>query len=614
MCGVVAAITNGSISCIDILFQGLEQLQNRGYDSAGICSINGKKVLLVNKYASTEKTTALEKLNGHITEHISSHIGIAHTRWATHGPKTDSNSHPHTSMDKKFSLVHNGIIENFKELKEKLLDLGYIFISQTDTEVIVQLLSHLYSVYNNDIVKTINETISLLKGTWGLVIICIDTPDTLYCTRHGSPLLISHTDDFAIIVSEQAGFARFTNNYFILNNHDICIIQKANNKIMVTTAQEYAIKTMTESLYNDIVPDPYPNWTIKEIFEQSDSINRAISFGGRLQEEVKLGGLESYKEQLCKIDNLILLGCGTSYHAGMLGVFYFKELCNFNSVQLFDGSEFTEMDIPRYGNTVLLLLSQSGETKDLHRCIKIAKDNNLFTIGLVNVVDSLIAREVDCGCYLNAGREVAVASTKSFTSHCILLSMVAIWFAQSKNINHQKCAQYIRDLHSLQMDVSNVLANVCEKVSGLTSLFVKNSCFILGKGKSHAIAKEGSLKIKEISYIHSEGYSTSSLKHGPFALLCNDFPVILIAPDDEHYVSNENAYNEIYSRHAKIIFITDKREIMQDKENVVVVPRNKTYAQILVSIPLQMIADNLALSKGYNPDFPKNLAKVVTVE
>jgi glucosamine--fructose-6-phosphate aminotransferase (isomerizing) len=324
-----------------------------------------------------------------------------------------------------------------------------------------------------------------------------------------------------------------------------------------------------------------------------------------------LGGLYSKKNELMNIENIILLGCGTSYNAGLLGVHFLKELCHFNTVQMFDGAEFNLNDVPKKGKTALILLSQSGETKDLHRCIEIAKKNDLFTIGVVNVVDSLIAREVDCGCYLNAGKEVAVASTKSFTSQIILLSMISVWFAQNHYANKSNRTQYISDLYNLNNNISELFIDLESKIDNILHLFHHNSCFILGKGQNEALAREASLKIKEISYIHSEAYSSSSLKHGPFALLCENFPVILIMPDDEHFHKNMNAYHEIKSRNANILVITNKKI---NVENVIYVPFNKTYNNILSIIPLQMLAYKLSVNKGINPDMPKNLAKVVTVE
>ena len=611
MCGIISIITKND-NFMNIMLDGLRQLQNRGYDSAGICSIYNNEFIL-NKYASNNNITALDKLETHSVNHKYSTIGIGHTRWATHGPKTDENSHPHISCDNKFAIVHNGIIENYKYLKDYLLKQGYTFKSQTDTEVIVNLLAFTYKKHNN-VIESINETIQLLQGTWGLSILCIDTPTKIYCTRHGSPLLISNNDDYVIVSSEQSGFSKFTNRFFVLKNYDICIIDKTEDKITIKTNEHYELKNTTIAVENSM--GNYPHWTIKEIYEQIDSINNVISYGGRLRSltEVKLGGLETHKTELLKIDNLILLGCGTSYYASMLGLHYFKDLCNFNCVLSFDGAEFTEKDIPLYGTTALILLSQSGETKDLYRCIQIAKEKGLFTIGVVNVVDSLIAREVNCGCYLNAGREVAVASTKSFTSQCILLSMIAVWFSQNKNIHNGKRLLYIKDLYNLQKDVIDVFDDIEEKITEHIDMFNNSSCFILGKGKSEAIAKEGALKIKEITYIHSEGYSTSSLKHGPFALLTDNFPVIIIALNDEFYTKNENAYNEIKSRNAKILFITDNASAIQDKENVILIPENRNYGEIFTVIILQLLAYKLSIARGINPDFPKNLAKVVTVE
>jgi glucosamine--fructose-6-phosphate aminotransferase (isomerizing) len=294
----------------------------------------------------------------------------------------------------------------------------------------------------------------------------------------------------------------------------------------------------------------------------------------------------------------------------MFGSHYFKDLCDFNCIQVIDGAEFSMSDVPRIGNTGLILLSQSGETKDLYRCVAIAKQNSLFTIGVINVVDSLISREVDCCCYLNAGREVGVASTKSFTSQCVVLSLIAIWFSQYKNISFYKRLKYLRDLNQLIDDVSFLLSTLEKDIDIIIPLFDnQTSCFILGKGQCESIAHEGALKIKEISYIHCEGYSTSSLKHGPFALLCDNFPVVLIGPDDEHFVKNENAYNEIKSRNANVIWITDKHI-----KNSIKIPSNKTYNSLLSVIPLQMLGYKLSINKGINPDMPKNLAKVVTVE
>lgn len=610
MCGIVGVISK-TIETFSLLLYGLKKLQNRGYDSAGISTIHRDKFQL-SKYASNyENALILLERNKQI--HENANVGIAHTRWATHGGKTDANSHPHISSDSKFSLVHNGIIENYKELKEMLIEKKYTFNSETDSEVIVNLLAYNYMI-TNDVVESITKTISMMQGTWGLAVLCSDKPDELYCTRNGSPLLIGQTDEYAMIVSEQSAFSESITDYIVLRNMDICVIKKNSDKIFIETRHVYQLKQKTIEPICDSSA-PYNNWTIKEIYEQTESVKRATGYKGRIlsASSVKIGGFELHMDELNNLDNLILLGCGTSYNACMFGLHYFKDLCDFNCVQVIDGADFNINDVPKIGNTGLVLISQSGETKDLHRCITIAKQNSLFTIGVINVVDSLISREVDCGCYLNAGREVAVASTKSFSSSCIVLSLMAIWFSQNKNISFNKRLQYLRDLVRLSEDVATLLSTLENDIERILPLFDnQTSCFVLGKGQCESIAHEGSLKIKEISYIHSEGYSTSSLKHGPFALLCDNFPVILIAPDDEHFVKNENAYNEIKSRNANVIWITDKD--IKNMKHVIKIPPNKTFRSLLSVIPLQMLAYKLSVGKGINPDMPKNLAKVVTVE
>jgi glucosamine--fructose-6-phosphate aminotransferase (isomerizing) len=602
MCGIVGVITKNDDLFI-LLMHGLKQLQNRGYDSAGISTIFENNFQL-SKYASNyENALVLLERNKQI--HENSNIGIAHTRWATHGGKTDANSHPHISSDSKFSLVHNGIIENYKELKNMLIEEKYSFKSETDSEVIVNLLAYNYKTSNN-VVESISKTISMLHGTWGFAILCSDKPDEIYCTTNGNPLLIGKTDNYAMIVSEQSAFSESITNYIVLKNMDICVI---NTQLFIETRQFYnKLKQKTFENISDTL-EPYKHWTLKEIYEQKESIKRATGYI-LSESSVKFTSFDLHTKELNKLDNLILLGCGTSYNACMFGSHYFKDLCDFNCIQVIDGAEFSMSDVPRIGNTGLILLSQSGETKDLYRCVTIAKQNSLFTIGVINVVDSLISREVDCCCYLNAGREVGVASTKSFTSQCVVLSLIAIWFSQYKNISFYKRLKYLRDLNQLITDVSFLLSTLEKDIDVIIPLFHnQTSCFILGKGQCESIAHEGALKIKEISYIHCEGYSTSSLKHGPFALLSDNFPVVLIAPDDEHFVKNENAYNEIKSRNANVIWITDKHI-----KNSIKIPSNKTYNSLLSVIPLQMLAYKLSINKGINPDMPKNLAKVVTVE
>ena len=630
MCGITGYIGNSNKTYY-LLLKGLKQLQNRGYDSAGICTIN-ENTLILNKFASNNNETGINKLEK--IKHNCSNIGIGHTRWATHGFKTDINSHPHLCMYNEIAIVHNGIIENFAILKKKLIKHKYTFKSETDSEVIVNLLSYEWKK-NNNFKMAINNTINQLEGTYALCILNIKIPKKLFCVCNGSPLLISKTEKECYIASEQSGLMLQTNSYICIQNKDIIEISiNEKNNIEIKTNKKYINK---EKHSNNISKTfaPYKNWMIKEIYEQTDVYDRCLNFGARiLNNKVKLGGLEIKNEELKEINNIILLGCGTSYYSGLTCISYFKTLCNFNTIQIFDGADFSENDIPKIGNTAFILLSQSGETKDLHRCINIGRKNNILLIGVVNVVDSLISRETDCGCYLNAGREVAVASTKSFFAQCIVLSLISIWFSQIQNINHNIRNNFIKDLRKLKFNLQNVLHNekIYDKISKL--LYKKNNLFILGKGKNIAIAKEGSLKIKEVCYIHAEGYSGSSLKHGPFGLLTKGFPVILIDTISEYYSKMNNVYNEVKCREADIILITNNniinevikentnienksnqnKEQYKNIEEIIKIPYNNTYSNLLSIIPIQIIAYKISLLKGINPDFPRNLAKVVTVE
>jgi len=628
MCGIFGIISNKKISIYNNIINGLTQLQNRGYDSSGFCVLKNK-LLKLHKFASTKEETSIQKLinlnlqdkedKESILEEDIIYQGIGHNRWATHGAKNDINAHPHISNDGTFSIVHNGIIENYSELKSFLINKGYTFYSQTDTEVIVNLISYYYNELS-DIFKSIENVIEKLQGTYGIIIIHTNSPNTLYCVRNGSPLLVGENEDCVIITSEQSGFCNNVNNYITLNNDDICVIDKNSfNKINIKTTHVYC-KNKVNVTNEDITPYPYNHWTIKEIYEQPNVILNAINRGGRIQSNanVKLGGLEEHMDVLKKIDNIIILGCGTSYYAGLYGMYYFKNIGNFNTVQVFDGAEFNIYDIPKLGNTAVLFISQSGETKDLHRCIEIVKSNNLFTIGIINVVDSLIAREVDCGIYCNAGREVGVASTKAFTSQVVCLSLLAIWFAQIKNINELKRKNMILDLHNLSNDFKNNIEKL-DAVMKEISLQFKNckNMFLLGKGSDEYIAKEGSLKIKELSYIHSEGYSASSLKHGPFALLDEDFPVIIFNLDDIHTNKIINCIEEVYSRKSPILLITSELKDnvnIKNKCSIVNILKNKTYSSLMGIAAIQLLAYYLSVNQNINPDIPKNLAKVVSVE
>lgn len=612
MCGICAYI--GYSDGYDKAMNGIMMLQNRGYDSCGVSSIIDNEIY-VTKYASTNDMSGFTLVKNHSSEHKNSTNIMFHNRWSTHGEKTDKNAHPHVSYNGDFSLCHNGIIENYFILKNKLIKKYNIaFKSETDTEVIVNLISLYYSKYN-DTNMAISKALSKLEGTWGLCIQHIREPNKIYCVRHGSPILIGINEDekFVMIASEQSAFNKYVKNYICINDNDLVCIEKINNNVIINKSDKYTLKYITEN--NDkLTPSPFPHWTLKEIFEQYESIQRSLGNGGRIDNNyVKLGGLQSHDIELKYLDNLIILACGTSYNASEHCLQVFKEISGFNTVSLFDGADFNVNDIPKQGKSGIMFISQSGETKDLLNGLKIAKEHKIFTIGVINVVDSYIAREVNCGVYLNAGREVGVASTKSFTSQVVVLYLIATYFSQIRNINYNERQIIIQDLIKLPIDVHNIICKIvpeCEYVAD--KIKDDNSLFLLGKGNSSSIAKEGALKIKELSYIHAEGYSSNCLKHGPYALIDNDTNIIVINNNDEHHSSNNSTIEEVKSRNAFVIEITDV-EIENKSDYKIIIPSNKTFGNLLSVIPLQLIAYRTACLKQLDCDKPRHLAKCVTV-
>lgn len=642
MCGIFGFISCSNVKglCFERGIYALRQLQNRGYDSAGLAAMGGQaaicgqaamgnKDIKLRKYATTRDKDSIDRLELDVVDFYKSTIGIFHTRWATHGAKTDYNAHPHLDQTNRIALVHNGIIENYLTLKLELQNLGYKFRSETDSEVISNLISMYYDESKN-MEQAINSTVSRLEGTWALVIMCADTPNKLYCIRHGSSLLVGFSEDYVAISSELAGFGKFVDRYICLDNHDLIVLEIVDNQIKLN-AETYEIRSNNLDS-NELSPEPYPHWTIKEIVEQYESSLRAINFGGRVSDsKIKLGGLEQYTESILKTEHLILLGCGTSLNAAKLGIQYFRYLNNFTTVQAIDGSEFMEQDIPLglANKTSVIFLSQSGETKDLHRCIKICDDMGiLLKIGVVNVVDSLIAREVDCGCYLNAGREVGVASTKAFTSQIIVLSMISAYMAQIFGINLDRRLELIESLKNLSSDILKTIklfddigGNIDEDILGNVSrvLIEKPSMFILAKGYMLEVAKEIALKTKEIGYIHSEAYGGNALRHGTYALIESGTPIVFVNPRDSNHSNHSNhsklcsTIEEVKSRGAMVITVTDSLESIEKSDYVIRVPFNKHFQGILHNIPFQFIAYYMSILKGNNPDKPKNLSKCVSV-
>jgi glucosamine--fructose-6-phosphate aminotransferase (isomerizing) len=598
MCGISAILSKNNINISSSLFDSIMQLQNRGYDSLGFC-FNSFSTLNIHKKSMSENDNAYDFLSNFDT--IEFTYGMAHTRWATHGSVTDFNSHPHLSFDKKVAIVHNGIIENYKYIKEKYLS-NVPFNSDTDSEVISNLIA-INLQKTNDFYSAIQNTINILQGTYGLCIMFSQSND-IFVVRNGSPLLIGENDDSIYVTSEISGFYNKINNYIALDSNDIISISTSG--IKCNKISSYKLNTLdTESF--DMELKGFDHWTIKEIFDQSNTIRSAFNYGGRIREnKVCLGGLSIIKNAP---KNLILLGCGTSLHACQVATYYFKKFKYFENISFYDGAEFSTSDFIE--NSVVIFVSQSGETKDLINCLNIIKDKDCISIGVINCVDSFIAREVDCGVYLNAMREVAVASTKSFTSSLIVLYLIAIWFQQENLCSKNYHSKSLKDLVNLPNQVSHLLNN--NNIPHISKIL--NSChslFILGKGKMQYIAKEAALKFKEITYIHTEGYGGSSLKHGPFALLTKNTPVIFII-DSENIDKMYNSYEEVKSRGCPCIILSNIQN-KNDLDNYILVPTNNNFQEILFIIALQLLSYHLSCYKNINPDKPRNLAKVVTVD
>lgn len=611
MCGISTLIAKKGNMNLELILKSLEQIQNRGYDSVGI------GFFLENKLNYIKKLN-IDNFNDIYIQNknISSNIYIAHTRWATHGGISLNNTHPQISNSGKICLVHNGIIENYLQLKEMLIKNNFTFKSETDSEVIVNLIEY-YFDKSNDIIGSIHKVTNVLQGTYGIALITTYSPDDIFLFKKGSPIVLSYNDNVIMASSEISGFNNLFNNYYEINNNQICILNKSINfKILnmdlieIKDVYKSEIKQFNETLKTE----KYEFWMEKEIFEQADSLKRSINNGARIYDnKVKLGGLDKIRKfiNFTSDRHLLILGCGTSLHAGLLSLNYFKKYKCFNSYQSIDGSEFCYDDIPSSGQIFVIFCSQSGETYDLIKCFEILESNNrCIKIGIINVIDSSISKIVDCGVYLNCGKEVGVASTKSFTSMLMILKLVSLWFYQIFEFNLVNLNKEIDKIRKVINNIPNCLTN--KNFNKFIEKLNKEHLFILGKNKMEFVAKEGALKIKETSYIHAEGYAGGSLKHGPFALLEKDTPVILLI-DHKNKTKMLNTYQEIICRNSYCLIITNIKNLPFN-DNVILLACEENYEEFEFSIILQMIALELSKIRNLNPDKPRNLAKVVTVE
>ena len=552
-------------------------------------------------------------------------MGIAHTRWATHGGKTDDNAHPHTDSSGKIALVHNGTLNNANDLRRELQKQGHVFSSQTDTEVIAKLIGHHYSQGGMSTEEATEKALERCDGTWGLCIMNADNPGELVVACNGSPLVIGIGADRTFVASETAAFNRYTKNFISMKDGEIGVLHADGRTLDLTRKQKAPDQDVKLS------PDPWPHWTLRELMEQPEALARALGFGGRLgSEKIYLGGLDSNFDRLSKIKHMTLSACGTSLNAAKYGERLMKMLESFDSVTSIDAAETEPKDFPCPRDTEktgLIVVSQSGETKDVARVVNSAIDKGVTTMSVVNAVGSLIARTTKMGVYCNAGRENAVASTKAFTTQVTVLALIAIWFRQARDsLEGSRTPAAVGELRDalMRLPITFGMAlktrDKCKQIA--ESLKDKEHCFVLGKGYSEPVAMEGALKIKEMCYLHAEGYSGGALKHGPFALIENDdtgkfgaTPIIMLILDDQHAHHMRTAAEEVRARGAQVIIITDKPALARDLDpNPIIIPNNGPLTALGAVLPLQLIAYELAILRGINPDTPRNLAKAVTVD
>jgi len=632
-CGIVGVIgTKNHSNAREFLLDGLTILKNRGYDSAGIATLSSTGGnLSISKYASDgDKADSIE-LVAKNSKHLGHSLGIAHTRWATHGGKTDENAHPHTDSSGKIALVHNGIINNANELRRDLQEEGHVFSSQTDTEVIVKLIGKYYQEGNEKTqgsmsLKEATETaLDHCDGTWGLAIICTDKPDEMVVACNGSPLVIGIDDQQTFIASETSAFNKHTKNFISMKDGEIGVLHADGRTL------DLARKQVAPDQEVKLSPAPFAHWTIKELTEQSRAISQSLSFGGRLSNErVLLSGLDRNEETMSKIKHMTLSACGTSLNAAKYGERLMKQLGSFDSVTSIDAAETESKDFPckdDVKSTGLIVVSQSGETKDVHRVVTNAMKEGITAISVVNAIGSLIARTTNIGVYCNAGRENAVASTKAFTTQVTVLALIAIWFKETRdrlaglplNVESQRLKDALMRLPITVGMTIKSCRKQCKEVA--ERLNDKEHCFVLGKGYAEPVAYEGALKIKEMCYLHAEGYSGGALKHGPFALIEDEkgkfgaTPIIMFILDDQHARHMRSAAEEVKARGAELIIITDNPSLARDlDDNPIIIQPNGDMTALAGVIPLQLIAYELSLIRGINPDTPRNLAKAVTVD
>ena len=615
MCGIVGYI--GSKDAYPIILNGLKRLEYRGYDSAGICLYdNGKLVSKKTKGKISKLEKKISKLKS-----FSGAIGIGHTRWATHGEPNDKNSHPHSSNSNELYIVHNGIIENYASLKQELIAKGYKFHSDTDTEVLVNLIEHIQIKENIKLGEAVQLALKYVVGAYAIAVIDIKKPDEIVVARLGSPLCIGVGEDEHFIGSDVTPFLDHTKDVIYLKDGEMAIIRNHKRTQYRKIKDDSFTNPTVEKLEIDLAKiqkKGFDHFMLKEIYEQPKAIVDTLR--GRLNTKsgiIKMSGVDDYIDKFLSANKITVVACGTSWHAGLVAEYMFEKIAKI-SVEVEYASEFRYRNPVINKSDIIIAISQSGETADTLAAIKLAKSSGAFVYGICNVVGSTISRETDAGSYTHAGPEIGVASTKAFTTQMTVLYLIAVKLSKSKGvISAKKYHEYIYELASIEKKITKVLGanNKVKKIAN--KIKASTNCLYLGRGYNFPVALEGALKLKEISYIHAEGYPAAEMKHGPIALIDKNMPSIVIATNKLYYDKILSNIQEIKSRKGKIIAIVFEgdKEISKIADETIEVPETiAALTPFVTTIPLQLLAYHIAVKLGKNVDQPRNLAKSVTVE
>jgi glucosamine--fructose-6-phosphate aminotransferase (isomerizing) len=620
MCGIIAYV--GRKLAQPVLIEGLKRLEYRGYDSAGVAVLDGAGSLHVRR--SVGRISALEDKVEEADPLPQSQIGIAHTRWATHGGVTEENAHPHRSNDGGLALVHNGIIENYATLKRYLIERGHAFQSETDTEVLAVLVRDVYTSLREAgedgplLERAVRAALGEVEGTYGIVAVCAEEPDTLVVARKGSPLIIGVGDDEYICASDASAIVEHTSQVVYLNDNEMAVLRPGSLRTTTLDDADFSpVVSELESTLEEYELGGFSHFMEKEIFEQPQAVRNCLRGRADLRDgRIVLGGLSKLAQELTRATRFILTGQGTAWHAGLVGDYLLEDLARIPAEATY-ASEFRYRNPIVEPGSVCVAISQSGETADTLAALREAQVKGATAMGVVNAVGSTIARETDCGVYLHAGPEIGVASTKAFTCQCTVLTMLALYLGRRRHLSQERHKELLDNLCQIPEQMERVLEQ-STRIKEITAEFVdRENWLFLGRGYHYPVALEGALKLKEISYIHAEGMPAAEMKHGPIALISQGMPVVFIATRGSQYEKVISNIEEVRARGGRIIAVATEGDtvIGDHSDHVIEVPHTSEPLQPLLSVvPLQLLSYHAAVLRGCNVDKPRNLAKSVTVE